>query len=223
MDITPVTTADGSHTLLHPQTNETYHSVHGAIGESRHVFIEAGFRHLSPGKDRLNILEVGFGTGLNAMLTQLEAETLGIHVEYTSLETMPLGPGTWELLNYPRMLCSVDYTRVFEKLHLAAWGKAEEISTFFRLHKICIKLENYQPPERAFDLVYFDAFSPSVQPELWTPGIFEKIFTGMKAGSVLTTYSVKGEVTRALKTAGFRVEKIPGPPGKRQIARAFKT
>ena len=217
-----ITTKDNSHTLFVPELNESYHSVYGAIQESMHVFIEAGFMHIASGLERINVLEVGFGTGLNAMLTQIEAETMGLPVIYTSLESSPLGRDIWEQLNYPRRLCSVDYTGIFEKIHLAGWGKAEEISRFFSLHKIHGKLEDYSPPGNWFDLVYFDAFSPDAQPELWTCAIFLKLFMAMKPGAVLTTYSVKGDVTRALKAAGFRVGKIPGPPGKRQITRALK-
>ena len=215
-------TADGSHTLFHPGLNENYHSTYGAIRESLHVFIEAGFRHIASLHDRLNILEIGFGTGLNALLTQIGAETSGKAVVYTAIEACPLEREIWEQLNYPRMLCSIDYTGIFEKIHLAGWGKTDDISTFFSLNKIHQKLEDYTPGETRFDLVYFDAFSPAVQPELWTHSIFLKLFKSMKPGAVLTTYSVKGDVTRAMKASGFRVEKIPGPPGKRQITRAHK-
>jgi tRNA U34 5-methylaminomethyl-2-thiouridine-forming methyltransferase MnmC len=217
-----ISTKDGSHTLLVPELNETYHSTHGAIHESRHVFIEAGFLHISPGIDVTYVLEIGFGTGLNALLTQIEAETMGKSVLYTAIEAYPLDRETWSRLNYPRMLCSIDYTDVFKKINLAGWGKTKQISRFFNLHKIHRKLEDYSPPSESFDLVYFDAFSPTVQPELWTLEIFRKLYNAMKAGGILTTYSVKGDVTRALRAAGFMVEKIPGPPGKRQITRALK-
>ena len=215
-------TADGSHTLFHPGLNECYHSTYGAIRESQHVFIEAGFRRVASGLDRINILEVGFGTGLNALLTQIEAETIGKTVEYTSVEANPIGEESWSQLNYPQLLCSVDYTRIFENIHFAEWGQSREISSFFILQKVHAKLEEYIPLTGSFDLVYFDAFSPDVQPELWTLEIFRKLFYSMKEGGILTTYSVKGDVTRALKAAGFGVEKIPGPPGKRQITRARK-
>jgi tRNA U34 5-methylaminomethyl-2-thiouridine-forming methyltransferase MnmC len=215
-------TADGSHTLFHPVLNESYHSTYGAIRESQHVFIEAGFRRIAFEVDRINILEVGFGTGLNTLLTQIEAETIGKTVEYTSIEAYPIGEEYWSQLNYPRILCSVDYTRIFENIHFAEWGQLREISRFFLLQKVHAKLEDYIPRPGYYDLVYFDAFSPDVQPELWTFEIFRKLCNSMKTGGILTTYSVKGDVTRALKAAGFRVEKIPGPPGKRQITRATK-
>jgi len=218
-----ITTNDNSHTLFDPELNENFHSIHGAIQESRHVFIEAGFLHVAQRLNSIRLLEVGFGTGLNAMLTQIEAETLGKMLLYTSIEAYPLERETWEQLNYPRILCSIDYTSVFEKLHITEWGKAEEISTNFRLHKIHSKLEDYSPPEDTFDLVYFDAFSPAVQPELWSLDIFRKLYTAMRPGAILTTYSVKGDFIRSLKTLGFEVEKIPGPPGKRHITRALKS
>ena len=217
-----IVTSDSSHTILNRELNETYHSTHGAIQESRHVFIEAGLLHISPFPDPLSILEVGFGTGLNALLTQVEAETAGKHVMYTAIEAFPLKEEIWSQLNYPRLLCSIDYSKAFEKLHLAEWGRTEELSNFFHIHKIHVKLEDYLPEPGQFDLVYFDAFSPASQPELWTTGIFMKLFSAMKPGAVLTTYSVKGDVIRSLKAAGFTTEKIPGPPGKRQITRAVK-
>ena len=217
-----IVTSDSSHTILNRELNETYHSTHGAIQESRHVFIEAGLLHISPFPDPLSILEVGFGTGLNALLTQVEAETAGKHVMYTAIEAFPLKEEIWSQLNYPRLLCSIDYSKAFEKLHLAEWGRTEELSNFFHIQKIHVKLEDYSPEPDRFDLVYFDAFSPASQPELWTTGIFIKIFSAMKPGAVLTTYSVKGDVIRSLKAAGFTTEKIPGPPGKRQITRAVK-
>jgi len=217
-----IVTQDNSHSLLHQDLNEPYHSTYGAIRESLHIFIEAGFRHISAGLEQVKVLEIGFGTGLNALLTLIESEAQRKPVIYTSIEANPLEQEIWEQLNYPRMMCSIDYTGIFAKIHLAEWGKPEEVSKLFRLHKIHQKLEDYSPPDGMFDLVYFDAFSPAVQPELWTIEIFEKLYASLKPGGVLTTYSVKGDVVRALKTEGFSVEKIPGPPGKRHILRARK-
>jgi len=222
MELKLISTEDGSHTLFHTDLNEHYHSSHGAIQESRHIFIEAGFRHIFHRPHQVNVFEVGFGTGLNAMLTLIEAETQGKAVLYTAIEAFPLGAEIWEHLNYPRMPGPVDYTGIFSGLHLAPWNQTVTISDKFSLHKLHLKLQDHQPPRDFFDLVYFDAFSPAVQPELWTADIFIKILASMKPGALLTTYSVKGDVVRAMKTAGFRIEKIPGPPGKRQITRATK-
>jgi tRNA U34 5-methylaminomethyl-2-thiouridine-forming methyltransferase MnmC len=215
-------TSDGSHTVYHEGLNEGYHSSHGAVGESRHIFIEAAFMQAIPRPGPMNILEVGFGTGLNALLTRIEADRLGKQVLYTAVEAFPLEKETWSELNYPRLLCPVDCSRTFEKLHLAEWGRTEELSNFFHIHKIHTRFQDYYPEPGLFDVVYFDAFSPAAQPELWTTGIFMKLFMAMKPGAVLTTYSVKGDVIRSMRTAGFSTEKIPGPPGKRQITRAFK-
>ena len=218
-----IVTGDSSHTILNTELNETYHSTHGAIQESNHIFIESGLRPFLSRPGDIQLLEIGFGTGLNAMLTQLEAETIGKNIVYSAIEAYPLEQETWAQLNYPQLLCQVDYTGIFDKIHLAAWDKCEKLSNFFCLHKIHIKLEDWSCGAGMFDLVYFDAFSPAVQPELWTAEIFAKIYTGMKQDAVLVTYSVKGDVVRALKTAGFLVEKLPGPPGKRQITRALKS
>jgi tRNA U34 5-methylaminomethyl-2-thiouridine-forming methyltransferase MnmC len=217
-----IITSDGSHTLFVPELNENYHSSHGAVQESRHIFIEAGFMHIAHHMESLKVLEIGFGTGLNALLTQVGAETMGKHVLYTAIEAFPLEQEIWSELNYPHMLCSIDYSATYKNIHLAAWNRPETLSNFFSLHKIYQKLQDFRPGEELFDLVYFDAFSPAVQPELWSSEIFSGLFSAMKPGAVLTTYSVKGDVIRAMKAAGFRVEKIPGPPGKRQITRAFK-
>ncbi|MEI6889340.1 MAG: tRNA (5-methylaminomethyl-2-thiouridine)(34)-methyltransferase MnmD [Bacteroidales bacterium] len=222
MELKLISTDDGSHTLFHPELNESYHSSHGAIQESRHIFIESGFRHISPGLDQVNVLEVGFGTGLNALLTLIDTETQSRQVIYTAIEAFPLEAGTWSKLNYPGMLGPIDRAAIFSILHLASWIQTEIITNNFTLRKLQLKLQDYQPPQNFFDLVFFDAFSPAVQPELWTADIFSKIYASMKPGAVLTTYSVKGDVVRALKTAGFSIEKIPGPPGKRQITRATK-
>ena len=217
-----IRTSDGSDTIFSSSVKENYHSSHGAVQESKHIFIDAGLMHIARGSTTLNILEVGFGTGLNALLTLIEAGTLGKKIIYTTIEAFPLDAGIWEKLNYPKIIAPTDYTEIFSILHLASWNRNVEISDLFRLHKIHKKLEDYQLADGAFDLVYFDAFSPVVQPELWSQAIFEKLYSAMTAGAILTTYSVKGEVIRAMKASGFSVEKIPGPPGKRHITRASK-
>jgi len=218
---------DGSHTLFVPELNEHYHSTFGAIQESNFIFIEAGLHQLTqfnsfPCEEPLRILEIGFGTGLNALLTQIEAEKLGQPVYYTSIEAFPLPPETWSALNYPHQFCSLDYSSVFHHLHTAEWNKAEPVSSHFTLHKIHCTLEDFLPESNFFSLVYFDAFGPDVQPELWTQDIFQRVSDSMIPGGVLVTYSVKGIVVRALRSAGFRIEKLPGPPGKRHILRATK-
>jgi len=200
------------------------------VQESTHIFIEAGFMHAvemrAPGNEsgisQLRILEIGFGTGLNALLTLAEAEKLNIMVHYSAIEAFPLEEECWRALNYPHRFGSVDLAQVFPRLHLATWGEATAISARFTLQKIKVTLEEYIPPWDAYDLVYFDAFAPDAQPHLWTAEIFRKLSQGMKHGGILVTFSVKGSVVRALQHAGFVTEKIPGPPGKRHILRADK-
>lgn len=225
-----IKTADGSDTLFVPELNEHYHSTFGAIQESRHIFIEAGLnftchvsplnRHPASAPPTLNILEIGFGTGLNALLTCIEAQKHELHIVYTSIEAFPLNKGIWQNLNYTAQPGISDYTDTFEKLHTAKWNRKEIITSNFTIHKIHEKLEIFNPQEASFNLVYFDAFGPEKQPYLWTIEIFQKIFYSLHKQGTLVTYSVKGDVVRAIKTAGFSIEKIPGPPGKRHILRA---
>jgi tRNA U34 5-methylaminomethyl-2-thiouridine-forming methyltransferase MnmC len=222
-----VRTGDGSESLFVPSLNEHYHSSFGAIQESRYIFIERGFDHLVEtngfrGCPVLQVLEVGFGTGLNALLTQTAAERRGIRVHYTAIEPFPLEAATWQQLNYPRIMGSADYSSLFAKLHQAGWNRPEEISEHFILEKIKTGLQEFIPGNGRYHLVYFDAFGPDVQPELWTAELFGRLHEGLAPGGILVTYSVKGTVVRALKKAGFAVEKLAGPPGKRHILRALK-
>jgi tRNA U34 5-methylaminomethyl-2-thiouridine-forming methyltransferase MnmC len=231
-------TTDGSDTLFNPDLNQHYHSTYGAVQESKHIFIENGFL---PAIEKsysgvcletksLNILEIGFGTGLNALLTQNESEKARVPVVYNSLEAFPITFETWSKLNYPEFLGSVDHATVFGKIHQAHWNQPVQISTYFRLVKIHdtlesvlhLKSKSFISPVHPFHLVYFDAFSPDVQPELWTAKVFNQIYKSMANNGILVTYSVKGTVVRSLKSVGFFVEKLPGPPGKRHILRAIK-
>ena len=225
-----IRTADGSDTLFRPDLNQHYHSTYGAVQESQHIFIENGFlyaiEYFHPGfRDKiaeLRILEVGFGTGLNALLTQTEAEKHGLKVYYTAIEAFPLEENYWRALNYPCLSGSVDYSKFFAKLHLATWNKEVEISPHFILKKIYGNLEGYAPGPGLFDLIYFDAFGPDAQPELWTEQVFRYLWNGLSPGGILVTYSVKGTVVRALHSSGFIIEKLPGPPGKRHVLRAVR-
>lgn len=215
-------TEDGSCTLHVPEIDECYHSVHGAVQESIHIFIDAGLRaFLFAGKPEnlIRVLEIGFGTGLNALLTLSEAEKLKTAIHYTSLELYPLAAHDALQLNYPEMLHTD--RRLFEKIHLLPWETAEEITPYFTLHKIKADFTAYEPREM-FDVVYFDAFSPEKQPELWTEDGFGKIYASSGGGAVLTTYCAKGAVRRALQSVGYIVERLPGPPGKREILRGRK-
>ncbi len=226
-----IRTSDGSDTLYVPELNQHYHSTFGAIQESQFIFIGAGLTFLnSPshlprvGKAGrgISILEIGFGTGLNALLTQINAEKSGTRVLYTSIEAYPIQQEVWSKLNYPDQLGSDNSSDIFTRIHEAAWGTPVDISPKFTILKMEGNLEDYAPDAGQFDLVYFDAFGPDAQPELWTDDIFGTLYASMKKGGVMVTYSVKGTIVRAIRSAGFSVEKLPGPPGKRHILRAIK-
>ena len=210
-------TADGSHTLFIPEMDEHYHSVNGAVQESRHVFIEAGLHHLE--RKEIVVLEIGFGTGLNAFLTLLDAEVHQRKIHYYSVELYPLDMDVIESLNYGEMICA-GRKDVFQALHQAEWNVAVQVTDFFGLHKIQGDSNTCVLPDR-IDLVYFDAFAPDKQPEMWNQEIFNRLYARMTGGGVLTTYCAKGVVRRMMKEAGYSVERIPGPPGKREMLRAI--
>jgi tRNA U34 5-methylaminomethyl-2-thiouridine-forming methyltransferase MnmC len=216
-------TADGSHTLFVAALHEHYHSVFGAIQESRHIFINAGLKALPVDLTKVEILEIGFGTGLNALLTCLEKSGSAPRIRYTAIERYPIPIEMSSRLNYPEQLHSPESAAVFHKIHLSPWNEWSEISSHFHLLKIEKDLKDYMPEENKFDLIFFDAFGPDVQPEMWTPEVFRKIYQALKTGGILVTYSTKGEVKRNLKSAGFSIEKLPGPLGKREMLRAMKT
>jgi tRNA U34 5-methylaminomethyl-2-thiouridine-forming methyltransferase MnmC len=219
-----ISTADGSHTISIPEMNVTYHSTHGAIRESMHVFIEAGLSKINEaGKKELHIFEMGLGTGLNALLTLLEAEKNQQLIHYTALELFPLEQEAIQSLNYCDQLNRKDLQPFFEQLHTCDWEKEISISPHFILKKSRTDLLNFNPLDsQHWDLVYFDAFAPSAQPALWTQQVFEKLYNMLAPGGLLTTYCSKGDVRRAMQAARFKVEKIPGPPGKREMVRAMK-
>jgi len=219
MTLQPVLTEDGSTTLFIPELNEHYHSIHGAIQESMHIFIREGYEQIR--NFPVCIFEAGFGTGLNAFLTFLVSEKEGRSIHYSAIEKYPLEDHLVRLLNYPEKTDPAK-AEVFQAIHNAPWGQDIRISEHFTLHKIKGDLREVQLLDTTYDLVYFDAFGPAVQPELWTEEIFRMIYQSMKEDSCLVTYSVKGSVTRALKAVGFSLEKLPGPPGKREMTRATK-
>jgi len=214
-------TEDGSTTLFVPALNETYHSIHGAIQESEHVFIKNGYDLLSD-KSEFSILEIGFGTGLNAFLTLLHAENDHKTVHYTSIEAYPVSENLVKQLNYTEHFKNEQLNAHFAKLHTLEWGKTLPISEHFFLHKIETTLEKYAPPKTAFDLIYFDAFSPATQVEMWQLPYFEKLYESLKPNGLLTTYCAKGQVKRDLKTCGFNIKNVPGPPGKREMTIGWK-
>ncbi len=215
-----IDTSDGSHTLFVPELEEHYHSIHGAIQESKHVFIEAGLRFLN--KTNVSILEIGFGTGLNALLTCIDGQKNARKIIYDTIELYPLSSEEIKQLNYGKILGG-NAQDFFTKIHNADWDKTVIINSLqgsFLLHKIYADLLDYSPTGK-YDLVFFDAFGPDKQAEMWQPYIFEKIAKTMNSKGLLLTYSAKGDVKRALRAAGFKVKLIPGPPGKREMIRAI--
>lgn len=218
-----IKTDDGSVTIHLPEWNEQYHSKHGAVQEARHVFLKMGLYHyLENNKaDEISILEIGFGTGLNAFLTLIEAEKLQKKIIYTGVEAYPVSSDEVKLLNYPEACDAANQDSLFQKLHQTAWEEEFEISEKFHLKKQQKKFDEIDD-KTSYDLIYFDAFGARVQPELWTEEIFEKMFSALRQNGVLVTYAAKGSVRRAMLTTGFLVEKLPGPPGKREMLRAVK-
>lgn len=215
------TTKDGSSTFFVAQWDEHYHSIHGAVQESNHVFIEAGLKYFIDKyqPELIRIYEVGFGTGLNAFLTVNFLKNTLVKVEYYALEAYPLSLEEVRLLNYTEEM-EQSQKDLFLKLHLTPWNEKVEISSQFTLIKQKEFLES-RTSISAIDLVYFDAFAPSAQPELWTEEIFKNLLDDMSDKGILVTYCAKGSVKRAMKSAGWKIEAIPGPPGKREMTRAF--
>lgn len=219
--IEPLITGDGSATIFMAELNESYHSRHGALTESRHVFIEAGLKEAFVRFGlKLNILEVGFGSGLNTLLTFQEGRKHALQVWYTALETKPLPPDMLMPLNYASASGFPDDEAVFLRMHDTPFNIAAEISADFILEKRLKDVREFSDSPYRYHLVYFDAFAPRVQPELWTEEVFSRIMAAMAPNGVLVTYSAKSDVQRALKSVGFDVQKIPGPPGKREMIRA---
>lgn len=209
-------TGDGSPTIYLPELNENYHSTHGAVQESMHVFIEAGLHQVE--SEQINVFEVGFGTGLNCLLTFLHATDK--EITYHSIEKFPVEDSLLSELKYGN-ICPAEYFRIFKTMHELPWDNECILSPRFKLKKIENDLSSFLP-DTFYKLIYFDAFAPEVQPELWTPKIFQKMFEMMESGGILVTYCAKGEVRRTMQACGFKVERIPGPPGKREMLRARK-
>ena len=214
-----ITTADGSKTIQIEDWNEQYHSVHGAIQEAYHVFIKHGLSlfHDQP----LSILEIGFGTGLNALITLLESKKRGLDIVYKGIEAYPVIPEELEQLDYIEALDAGDMEQCFFNMHQTSWGQSHPILPTFSLIKQQIDFREIVDVDQ-FDLIYFDAFGARVQPELWTEEVFAIMFRALKKDGVLVTYSAKGSVRRAMQAVGFVVERLPGPPGKREMLRALK-
>lgn len=222
-----IPTEDGSVTLYVPELNEHYHSVHGAIQESTHIFIRAGIEYylqthpdsITPEKP-LYILEAGFGTGLNAYLTLIHTQEQQTPVCYHALEKYPLAPQEVVALNYPQQIAFPDH-QLFDALHVCPWDEEQQLLPSFHF---CKHLQDFRNIDFSsqFDIVFFDAFNPDVQPHLWTTKVFRRFYQALRPEGILVTYCVKGIVKQALREVGFTLKRLPGPPGKREMLRATK-
>ena len=220
-DIEIIITGDGSNSLFNKSLNETYHSTHGALQESNHVFIKNGLHYFFENNDvsQVNILEVGFGTGLNALLTLQQAETLGRSIHYTTIETNPLGVDVWSQLNYG----SNDYQHdQFNRIHQAKWEKDESIDANFTILKRKISLQYVELAGSNYHIIYYDAFAPNKQPSMWTVDVLSKVVETMAERAVFVTYCAKGQLKRDLASLGLRVETLQGPPGKKEMVRGIR-
>ncbi len=214
-----ITTSDGSKTIHLPDWDESYHSKHGAVQEAYHVFIKNGLRLFD--NRSINILEIGFGTGLNAIITLIEAEKQNLKVNYTGIEAYPVSVEEALEMNYLQSLDAVEKLPLFEKMHQFPFAEQFKLSDNFNFEKRNIFFNEIEDIN-SFDLIYFDAFGFRVQPELWSTEIFKKMFHALKDKGVLVTYAARGVVKRSMQEVGFSVEKLAGPPGKREMMRAFK-
>lgn len=218
-----IKTADGSTTIYIEGWDEHYHSKHGAIQEAYHVFIRMGLDlALEAEPAGLRIMEIGFGTGLNAFITLLETQSKPVAIDYTGVEGYPVGEAEWKALNYAEELrATPGQSALFDRMHEEPWEAATGITPEFTLTKRKQFFDEIEDKD-AFDLIYFDAFGARVQPELWEEAIFKRMFEALSPGGILVTYAAKGSVRRAMQAVGFLVEKLPGPPGKREMLRAIK-
>lgn len=213
------TTADGSVTLYRKDIDEHYHSIRGALAESRHVYVELGWNKISSVRQPVRVFEVGFGTGLNAALTARAAMTSKVNTTYFAVELFPL---SLELNDAIASTQPMDHLSEFRAVNSAQWDNDVEINPYFTLNKIKGDLLAIDLPQ-GIDVVYFDAFAPEKQPEMWDESVFRKLFQSMSPSGVLTTYCAKGAIRRLLQKVGFLTERLPGPPGgKREVLRATK-
>lgn len=213
-------TADGSSTLYLPYLNEQYHSLNGAVTESEHVFLNMGFNYQK--KPNPVVFEIGFGTGLNALLTADRARITEQSVFYMAIENYPLDKTMVEVLDYGRFIPDQGYA-LYSALHECNWNEPVQVTPNFRLLKIKSDFTgiDWKLPVN-YDIVYFDAFGPDKQPDMWSQQLFSRLYEQLLPGGILVTYSAKGEVRRRLNAAGFITEKLPGPPGKKEMIRAIK-
>lgn len=215
-----ITTADGSKTIRIIELDENYHSSHGALQEAQHVFIQNGLYSLSTQKE-ISIFEMGFGTGLNAFLTAIKAKELKNSITYYGIEAFPVNLEEIIELDYKNLMGN-DNADLYLSIHESEWNELISINSNFKIKKIEGELQTTEIPINFFDIVYYDAFGPRAQDEMWTVDLFQKMYDSLKPGGFLVTYCAKGQVKRDLKSVGFTIEVLPGPPGKREMTKAWK-
>ncbi|MEM9887520.1 MAG: tRNA (5-methylaminomethyl-2-thiouridine)(34)-methyltransferase MnmD [Bacteroidota bacterium] len=215
-------TQDGSHSIFSKQFGVSYHSKYGAVQETQHVFIDAALRFKAVLQRNISILEVGFGTGLNALMTYLEARKRNLNIHYTTYEAFPITQQEVGTLNY-REILSVEEedTGIFDQLHTLDWELPHTINENFNFRKH-LQTFDHISYDAVFDIIYFDAFAPNAQSELWELPMMKKMYAALKENGILVTYCAKGAVKRNMKEAGFTIERLKGPPGKREMTRAVK-
>ena len=218
-----INTSDGSHTIRLAGADEQYHSINGAVQETVHVFIKAGLDKVIDDFQPLHILEVGMGTGLNALLTAQKAIEKNRVIYYDAIEPFPLDVELIKGLNYTALLNDAAVSEAFQLIHNAVGREFKSLNNLFHIRCFQQKIQELDLASEHYHLVYFDAFGPDTQPEMWTEEVFRRISGSMKAGGILVTYCAKGAVRRTMKSEGLQVEKLPGPQGKREITRAMKT
>ena len=222
MKRTIITTSDGSKTIQIEGWNEQYHSIHGALHEAKHVYINAGlktFLERQTKQNPLTLLEIGFGTGLNALLTALESLNISQEIYYHGIEAYPVSADELQALEYDLLIGSDP--SIFRQIHSCSWEETQKILPHFSIVKRRAFFSDIAEAN-AFDLIYFDAFGPRVQPHLWIESIFKKMYEALRPNGLLVTYCAKGSVRRCMQAVGFEVERLTGPPGKREMLRATK-
>lgn len=215
-----IKTNDGSHTIHIEDWDESYHSKHGAIQEAYHVFIKNGLDNFKD-ESKVSILEIGFGTGLNAFITFLEHKKRNLNIEYVGVEAYPILEEEINQLNYVKELQAEEFQSIFNLMHEANWEKEIEVSSNFILTKRKQFFQEIKDKEK-YNLIYFDAFGFNVQPELWNEAIFKQMYEALLPNGILVTYACRSSIKKAMLSVGFQVEKLPGAPGKREMIRAFK-
>ena len=215
-----VETGDGSKTIRIVDLDENYHSSHGALQEALHVFIKNGLLEFKE-KSQISIFEMGFGTGLNTFLSAIKSSELKLKIEYSGVEAFPISEDEIIDLEYAQLVGD-ENVELYKIIHSSSWEEMNEISAFFTLKKIKNHLQNLELEKESFDIIYYDAFGPRVQDEMWSVELFQKMYDSLKVGGFLVTYCAKGQVKRNMKEVGFTIEPLPGPPGKREMTRAWK-